>query len=104
MGDRPTHLRAIDGLVAAYTSQGEFAQALTQLEARRSLTQGQANANEQLATSRAFAEFYEKTGNLTVARDFYRQSLDLARQLQDVEAERSLRNQLLNLEAAIATQ
>ncbi|NET39867.1 MAG: tetratricopeptide repeat protein, partial [Cyanothece sp. SIO1E1] len=41
LGDRPTHLRAIDGLVAAYTSQGEFAQALTQLEARRSLTQGQ---------------------------------------------------------------
>lgn len=80
---RPSQLRAIDGLVTANTALGRYDLALKLLENRFTVTDSINNPAEKLKYLLVSGEIYEKMGNFTKAKDLYTQAISIAQKLED---------------------
>ncbi|MEO0539330.1 MAG: tetratricopeptide repeat protein [Cyanobacteria bacterium P01_A01_bin.105] len=86
----PTQLRALDGLINVYADQANWPQMRYYLDERIALTRMLDSDWQQLLTLRYLGLYYAATGALPEAQSAYRQSLALARQLEQSTLEGEL--------------
>lgn len=94
--DVTSQLHAIDGLTDVYSARRDWNQVRAYLDERIALTSNSDNDWFRLVTFKRLGEFYEATGELTLARDQYERAYELARLLEQTNLEVELFNRLLN--------
>ncbi|MEM7066375.1 MAG: tetratricopeptide repeat protein [Cyanobacteria bacterium P01_B01_bin.77] len=95
-GDTTAQLQAIDGLIDTYSDRRDWAQVRSYLDERIALTLNTDNAWGHLITFKRLGEFYEATGEETLAQEQYERAYELARLLDQTQLEVELFNRLLS--------
>ncbi|MBD0334191.1 MAG: tetratricopeptide repeat protein [Cyanobacteria bacterium Co-bin13] len=96
--NRPIQLRAIDGLLAVYLKQGDWANFRTYLDQRTAFTLESQRPDEQTVTTLTWlGEYYERTGAVEAAQETYSRALALARSLEMRSQTVGLTNRLIRL-------
>ncbi|MBD2259089.1 tetratricopeptide repeat protein [Pseudanabaena sp. FACHB-2040] len=96
--NRPIQIRALDGLLAVYLKQGDWANFRTHLDQRTALTADRQRPDEQTVTNLTWlGEYYERTGAVAAAQETYSRALALARSLDMQTQAVGLTNRLIQL-------
>ncbi|MBE9065545.1 tetratricopeptide repeat protein [Leptolyngbya cf. ectocarpi LEGE 11479] len=95
-GDATAQLQAIDGLIEIYSDRRDWSQVRSYLDERIALTLDTDNAWGRLITFKRLGEFYEATGEDTLAQEQYERAHELARLLDQTQLEVELFNRLLS--------
>ena len=96
--DVPVQLNAIDGLIDVYSDFSDWDQVRRYLDERIALTLNTDNDWGRLVTFKRLGEFYEATGELTLAQEQYARAYELARLLDQTNLEVELFNRLLSFQ------
>ena len=96
--DVTSQLQAIDGLIDIYSDRSDWTQVRDYLDERIALTLNTDNDWGRLITFKRLGEFYEATGELTLAQQQYEQAYALARTLEQTSLEAELFNRLLSFQ------
>ncbi|MEM8611513.1 MAG: tetratricopeptide repeat protein [Cyanobacteria bacterium P01_H01_bin.105] len=97
--DIRAQLHAIDGLIDVYSARSDWTQVRYYLDSRIALTLNTDNDWGRLTTFKRLGEFYEATGELTLAQVQYQQAYELARLLDQTNLEVELFNRLLSFQS-----
>lgn len=97
-GDVTAQLQAIDGLIDIYSERRDWSQVRSYLDERIALTLTTDNEWGRLITFKRLGEFYEATGEDTLAREQYVRAYELAQLLEQTRLEVELFNRLLSFE------
>lgn len=96
--DVPTQLRAIDGLIDVYTERRDWEQVRFYLDERIARTFNTDDDWGRLITFKRLGEFYEFTGETSLAQEQYQRAYELARLLEQTNLEVELFNRLLTFQ------
>ena len=96
--DETAQLSAIDGLIDAYSALNDWSQVRRYLDERIALTLNTDNDWGRLITFKRLGEFYEATGEPTLAQEQYEMAYELALLLEQTNLEVELFNRLLTFQ------
>ncbi|MBX2865593.1 MAG: tetratricopeptide repeat protein [Leptolyngbyaceae cyanobacterium MAG.088] len=97
--DITAQLHAIDGLIDVYSQRNDWSQVRYYLDERIARTLNTDNDWGKLITHKRLGEFYEATGELTLAQDQYQRAYELARLLDQTTLEVELFNRLVSFDS-----
>jgi tetratricopeptide (TPR) repeat protein len=104
--DRPSEIRAIEGLGYAYEGMGLSTVAIDYLERRLALARADNNAPEILEALRTIAAYYRRNNDFINTENYYQQSIAVAELIGDQPTLRLVQRQLedLRLRQAVKMQ
>ncbi len=97
--DVTSQLNAIDGLIDVYSERNDWSLVRSYLDERIALTLNTDNDWGRLITFKRLGEFYEATGDLSLAQAQYERAYELARLLDQTNLEVELFNRLLSFQS-----